>query len=187
MRRLAFGVLLLAMPALGQAQSLGDAARQEKDRREKNAAGGVKAQTVTEEDLKNGKGQLANDPDADAGEAMVPTTTGGTSGPATVGVPGAPPSQAPTAARGESYWRGAHERALARLEGAKEKYQHYTDMVLVPGYYYAAKNGHAQIDSVGQLQGMTARAKGEMDAAQKALDDLEERARRAGVPPGWMR
>jgi hypothetical protein len=30
-------------------------------------------------------------------------------------------------------------------------------------------------------------AKADLDAAQKALDDLLEEARRANVPPGWLR
>jgi hypothetical protein len=43
------------------------------------------------------------------------------------------------------------------------------------------------IGSVGELQKLTADAKAELDAAQKALEDLEEEARRANVPPGWLR
>ena len=38
-----------------------------------------------------------------------------------------------------------------------------------------------------QLQAMVAQAKANMLAAQKALDDLEERARRQSIPPGWLR
>lgn len=31
------------------------------------------------------------------------------------------------------------------------------------------------------------RVKGEIEARKKAIDDLEEEARKAGVPPGWIR
>ncbi len=31
------------------------------------------------------------------------------------------------------------------------------------------------------------RVKGEIEAQKKAIADLEEEARRAGIPPGWLR
>jgi len=60
-------------------------------------------------------------------------------------------------------------------------------MNLVPGYEYQDGKGRTVIGSVEELQRMTAAAKAELDAAEKALADLRERARRAGVPPGWLR
>jgi hypothetical protein len=50
-------------------------------------------------------------------------------------------------------------------------------------------DAHGQVlyRSLGDLQQATARAKAERDAAQRALEDLLEEARRAGVPPGWLR
>ena len=49
----------------------------------------------------------------------------------------------------------------------------------------AAKKEKAR--SVEHLQGLTAEAKSELDEAERALADLLEDARRAGVPPGWLR
>jgi hypothetical protein len=43
------------------------------------------------------------------------------------------------------------------------------------------------ITSIEQLQGKTAAAKKAVEAAERALVNLEEEARRAGVPPGWLR
>jgi hypothetical protein len=60
-------------------------------------------------------------------------------------------------------------------------------MNLVPGYEYQDEKGRTVTRSVDELQRMTAAAKAELDAAEKALADLRERARRAGVPPGWLR
>jgi hypothetical protein len=34
---------------------------------------------------------------------------------------------------------------------------------------------------------MTAQAKAELEAAERAIETLEDEARRAGVPPGWLR
>lgn len=57
--RVVFLVAVLGMPALLWSQDLADAARKEKERRSKvQAAGG----TLTNDDLKTTKGQLANDP-----------------------------------------------------------------------------------------------------------------------------
>ena len=60
-------------------------------------------------------------------------------------------------------------------------------MHLVPGYEYVDSSGRTVIRSIEELQGLTARAKAEREAAEKALEDLLEEARRANVPPGWLR
>jgi hypothetical protein len=57
----------------------------------------------------------------------------------------------------------------------------------VPGYEYVDERGRAVIRSVEELQKLTATAKAELGAAEKALDDLLEEARRANVLPGWLR
>jgi hypothetical protein len=57
--------VLLGLLAVGNgawAQGLGDAARREKERREKAGQGDAAAKVVTDEDLRNNPGQLANDP-----------------------------------------------------------------------------------------------------------------------------
>jgi hypothetical protein len=58
---------------------------------------------------------------------------------------------------------------------------------LVPGYVYQDDRGRTVIGSVEELQKLTAAAKAELDAAEKAKEDLFEEARRANVPPGWLR
>jgi hypothetical protein len=60
-------------------------------------------------------------------------------------------------------------------------------MNLVPGYEYVDAKGMPAIRSVEELQALTARAKAELEAAQKSLEDLLEQARHASVPPGWLR
>ncbi len=58
---------------------------------------------------------------------------------------------------------------------------------LVPGMRYVDEKGQTVIGSVRELQGLTRRARAELAAAEKALEDLHDEARRAGVPPGWLR
>ncbi len=52
---------------------------------------------------------------------------------------------------------------------------------------YVDEKGATVIGSVRQLQGLTRRARAELAAAEKALEDLLEQARRAGAQPGWLR
>jgi predicted metal-dependent phosphoesterase TrpH len=84
-------------------------------------------------------------------------------------------------------WRQSVAQARARVERARRSYQTLAGLNLVPGYEYQDAKGRTVIHSVDELQRMTAEAKAELDAAEKALADLLERARRAGVPPGWLR
>ena len=77
--------------------------------------------------------------------------------------------------------------AKARIEAARKKHQAMASLTLVPGYEYVDDRGRTAIRDVEHLQALTAQAKAELDATEKALEDLLEEARRAGVPPGWLR
>lgn len=182
MRRGGAAFLLWLCPTLVLGQSLADVARKEKERRQRNEESGVKPLVVTDEELKTGKGELANDPDAPgmyepAAERPVRGSRARTAEPA--------------GSRGdadEGSWRGRKASAVARLEAARQKHDTFSQMWLAPaGEYYVDRKTGRRIESVGELQKLTAGAKAELDAAQKALDDLEEEARRAGIPPGWLR
>lgn len=182
MSRLTVVVLAMLLPSLVLGQSLGDAARKEKERRQKNEEAGVKTRVVTEDELLSGDGQLANDPDE---EGMYEPAPDGSLARGAV-------SKADKAGvqrqSDETSWRDRKARAVARAESARKKHEMYSEMWLAPaGEYYVNRKTGKRIDSVGELQKLTAAAKAELDAAQKALDDLEERARRANVPPGWLR
>ena len=73
------------------------------------------------------------------------------------------------------------------MERARRSYQTLAGMNLVPGYEYPDEKGRTVVHSVDELQRLTAAAKAGLDAAEKAPADLRERARRAGIPPGWLR
>ena len=77
--------------------------------------------------------------------------------------------------------------ARERVDKTRRAHETLAGMHLVPGYQYADSSGRTVIRSVEELQGLTARAKAEREAAEQALEDLLEQARRANVPPGWLR
>ncbi len=58
---------------------------------------------------------------------------------------------------------------------------------MVPGDIMVDEKDRPVITTVEKLQGMTIAAKKAWDAAQKGLANLEEEARKAGVPPVWLR
>jgi hypothetical protein len=171
----------LAVPPLAGAQGLGDASAKENQRRQQSKA--PKAKTYTQEELPTlpptaNEGAL---PSGDAGaQPPGPGLTAGTT-------PASAPDEETTRAREEDRWRSRVAAARARVDKARRQHQALAAMNLVPGYEYVDAQGRTVIGSVEQLQHMTATAKGELDAAEKALDDVLEEARRANVPPGWLR
>jgi hypothetical protein len=182
--KLVLTALLLSLsPALVLGQSLADVAQKEKERRQKNQEKGVKPRVVTDEELKAGEGKLANDPSK---PGMYQAATESPSGGVASGGGAEKTEQAEPA--GEAAWRGRMADARAKVEAARKKHEAFSQMWLVPdGSYYVNKKTGERIQSVEQLQAMTAAAKAELDAAEKAVEDLELEARRASVPPGWLR
>jgi aspartate/tyrosine/aromatic aminotransferase len=73
------------------------------------------------------------------------------------------------------------------LEEARKRRELLSKLHLTTGAYYVDENNQPVITSVEQLQGMVAQSQAELDAASEALRQLREDARRAGVPPGWIR
>ena len=173
------GLVLLLLPAVAVAQGLGDAAKKEQARRKETQQKGTKVRTYTEEQLQ-ALPPIANQADAGAAAARQSTRPVAPAG-------GSRDGEDARRAQDEAYWRGRVAKAQARLDAAREAHQTLSSLVLVPGYVYVDRNGRTVIGSVGQLQAMTARAKADLDGAQKALDDLLEEARHANVPPGWLR
>lgn len=186
-RTLAALAVCLTLPALGAAQGLGAAAARERQRR----APGQKtaeSKTYTEEDLKS------LPPVEDPGASSGPNDTSSMT-------PGTAPKSAPTGSsqtegsdreevertQAEARWRSRADAARARVDEARRQLEYFEGLNLVPGVRYVDEKGQTVIGSVRELQGLTRRARAELAAAEKALEDLQDEARRAGVPPGWLR
>jgi hypothetical protein len=166
--RLLPALVLVLLPSLAAAQSMGDAAAKERERRRKaREAGEASVPVVTEKELKANPGKLANNP-ADA--PAVPAS-----------------SPAPTLARGlastssaeEESWRGRAAGLRARIDAARQQYESTREREF-KGPYYRGESSEG-------LRLAVARAKQALEAAEKALQDLEDSARRQGIPPGWLR
>ena len=173
--------LVGAMPS--EAQSLAAAARAEEARRQKNRDNGVKVEVVDAKalDAAGGKAGTLSSPGT-SGKTAARTAAPSAASPGTGSA-----SASPRDGRDESYWRARVRQAEARLADAQAAYDTLASMSLVPGYVYQDSHGKTVINSIEELQAMTARAKAERDAAQKALEDVHEDARRSGALPGWLR
>ncbi|MBN2368966.1 MAG: hypothetical protein JXO72_00595 [Vicinamibacteria bacterium] len=181
--------IILAVPTLAIGQSLAEIARKEAERREKKKEQGVAARVVDENELEQARiarDRESGDVDTDASKTPAAHTT-----PAETDATLSPRGQSSNdesarRRKQETEWRSRAAQAEARIETSKKRYEQLQSMYLAYGEYYQDSKGQV-IASPEQLQAMTARAKADLEAAEKALEDLRDSARRQGVPPGWLR
>jgi DNA repair exonuclease SbcCD ATPase subunit len=91
----------------------------------------------------------------------------------------------------ETYWRNRMAQAreaLRRAEAFADALQSRinalsTDVVNRDDPYQRAKLADDRLKALAELQ----RVQGEIEQSKKAITDIEEEARQAGVPPGWVR
>jgi hypothetical protein len=178
------GVLLtLAVPVC--AQSLGDLAKKEAERR-KTAPPATK--TYTNEDLKKlpplpddvKPGDKAKTDDAaKAGDAAKP------------GQAKPDAASAPAAAKDEKYWRGrisAVKDEIAKNEAFRDALQSQINGLSADFSARDDPNQRAKIaDDRQKAIAQLAAVNEAITKAVKSIADIEEEARRAGVPPGWIR
>ena len=181
-------VLIVVSVALGWAvpssgQSLADVARKE-DSRRKNIK--QTSPVLTNKDLKPSDGRAAPPPVAVPEPPPAPPEA---AAPAAAGQDEA--DEAVEAEQDEQAWR--QKMADARL--ALERNQMYADAlqskINALGADFAARDDPAQRAQI-ELERKRAiaeqeRVQAEVAAQTKAIADLEEEARKAGVPPGWIR
>jgi hypothetical protein len=197
MRRHGPWVALLLIATAGYAQSLGDVARQETERRKKvQSEKGSSSSVVGEEALAKAADQRERE--AANGESAPSQPTPNASGQRSAPRP-AEPQNTPSAAnndlererqqreKDEATWRKRMANAEARVQKARAHHDRVKGLTLTPGDYLVDERGRVVVRSVEHLQQIVADAKGELEAAEKALEDLTESARREGVPPGWLR
>ena len=91
----------------------------------------------------------------------------------------------------ETYWRNRMAQAreaLRRAEAFADALQSRinalsTDVVNRDDPYQRAKLADDRLKALAELQ----RVQGEIEQSKKAIADIEEEARQAGIPPGWVR
>jgi hypothetical protein len=189
-RRFVLCAILIATAAPLPAQSLADVARAEEARR-KTVKG--QAKVYTNDTLRG----------ADGGEPpAAPPTASASSSPANTAAvdaaakPGSPQPNAPApaaadGAKDEKFWRdrlAAARDALARSQTFAEALQTqinglYTEFVNMNDPAQRALIEQKRLAAIAEQD----RVKGDITRQTKALADIEDEARRANVPAGWLR
>jgi hypothetical protein len=210
LRRLAVQVLVVAVALAAvltsgaPAQSLGDVARQEESRRKGTGAGKV----YTNGDLRGAPAPAATAPSPSTPSASAPST-GAPAAPADATKPagtkpadgnakagdaqGAKPGAAPAAdPKGDAAsWRKRREGIETSLERAKSFAEALQSRINGLSADFTARDDPAQrsIVAADRQKALTEldRVKKEITEHTKALADLQEEARKSGVPAGWLR
>jgi hypothetical protein len=187
-RRLLIGTVLVAGAAPIAAQNLADVARAEEARRK--AVKG-QAKVYTNETL---RGPDGGDPPA-APSAPAPVATPAANAPAKPDAtsPGTKSAATPAAdsATDEKYWRDrltSARDALGRSQTFAEALQAqinglYTEFVNMSDPAQRAVIEQKRLAAIAEQD----RVKADIARQTKALADIEEEARRANVPAGWLR
>ena len=173
---------LLAGAATVSAQSLGDLAKKEAERRK--AAPGA-AKTYTNDDLK----QLPPPAGTATGKAAEELKNADPTKPAEPEKVDATKPAEP--AKDEAHWRGritAAREDIRRNESFLEALQSRVnaltaDFTARDDPYQRAKIAEDRQKALAEM----ARLKEDIEKGKKSITDIEEEARRAGVPPGWIR
>ena len=187
------------------AQSLGELAKQEEARRK---AVTKPARVYTNEDLKS---ETPAEPTAaaDAGKESAPATAvdsgqakagaaapaapkgGASAAPATPAAPPAADDKDKTDAKTEAYWRKRMtdaRDAAARAQTLQDALQSRIN-ALSTDFVNRDDPAQRQVIASDRQKALAEldRVKKELQQAQKSIGDIQEEARRAGVPPGWVR
>ncbi len=191
MKRFCFALVAcsLVVAASSSAQSLADVARKEEARRK---AIKTPSKVYTDADLKRAPATSQSQNAAPAPASAAPGQAGASAAaqPTTGGEPKAGEKQ-PEPEKDEAWWRSRITEARAKLERSKLLADAMQTRINSLTNDWAARDDPAQrallaqerARAIGELQ----RLKDEIDAATKEIADIEEEARVAGVPPGWLR
>jgi len=180
------GVMVaLAIPA--SAQSLGELAKKEQERRKALPAA---KKVYTDDDLKKIAAASGISTDDPARPADAPKPADGTA-PAKNGDPAKADKDKGDTAMGETQWRAkmtAARDSLRRNEMFAEALQSRingltADFTARDDPYQRAQIADQRQKALAELD----QVKKDIDGSKKAISDIEEDARRANVPPGWIR
>jgi hypothetical protein len=184
--------LLILAPAVAGAQTLADVAKAEEARRK---TVDKPSKVYTNGDLRSDFTQAS--PPAAPGASAAPAPGGSAAAPGDASAAGAVSTakpQAPAAApaqRDETYWRGrintardAVNRSRMFLDALQSRINALTTQVINrDDPYQQASLEQERAKNLAELE----RVKKEIDDQTKAIAAIEDEARRAGVPPGWLR
>lgn len=186
MRRLVccFVLLAVAAPAAASAQGLAEVARKEEERRKATKSGKV----YTNDDLKADIGSSSPAAPSNASPAA-PAATPAPAEPAAAVDPPVGGKAEPE--KDEAYWRSRIDAARSALERSRIFADALQSRLNALSTDFVNRDDPAQRSQL-ELERQRAvaelgRVKTEIAAQTKAIADIEEEARKAGVPPGWLR
>jgi len=182
---LGFGIWALGF-SLTSAQTLGDVAKREEARRKQVTA---PSKVYTNEDLRGGDAGAAAP--APASQAAAPNAA-----PPAAPAAGAQPKDADKAAaddpkKTEAYWKDRVAKIRADLDRAKTFADALQSRINALTTDFSARSDPAQRSQIGNDRQKALaeldRVKKEIEANTKAIADIQEEARKTGVPAGWVR
>ncbi len=176
-------ILLMAAPALAQ-PPLAEVAREEKERR---ASISEKSRVYTNDDLGGGLGLTTRRPasPAEGTDPIEPAPSAAAAG------PDAPPTPETDPQRTEEFWRQrittareGHRRAELLVDALQNRVDSlWADFTARDDPFQRAQIEQDRNDALAELE----RTRAEVDRSKQEIADIQEEARRAGVPPGWLR
>jgi hypothetical protein len=195
-------VCLIALPTVvclaggvAYTQSLAEVARKEEQRRQ---SVGKSSKVYTNKDLqpvRPGGSVTAGSTVTPAGEEDVSDGKEGDGRPAEPGgrhdSPQASPDDGPPKQYTEAQWRTRMAEAHVELERARMFAEALQSRINALAADFSARDDPAQRAAIEtdrqRALAELARVKTDIEIKTKAIADIEEEARRAGVPPGWLR
>lgn len=177
-------ILLAAAPALAQ-PSLAEVAREEQERR---ATISEKSRVYTNEDLQGGLRLTTGAPPSEDAKSPDPEDQ------ETTDASDAPPpaeTEADAPAQDEEYWRQritaareARQRAELLVSALQNRVDGlWADFTARDDPFQRAQIEQDRLDALAELE----HTRGEIDRYRQEISDIQEEARRAGAPPGWLR
>jgi len=181
---LGFGLWALGF-AVTSAQTLGDVAKREDARRKQVK---TPAKVYTNEDLRGDAGAPAPAP---AGQTTAPNSAQAAPPSADAQPKDAEKAAADDPKKTEAYWKDRLAKARADLDRAKTFADALQSRINALTTDFAARSDPAQRAQIGNDRQKALaeldRVKKEIAANTKAIADIQEEARKAGVPAGWVR
>ena len=188
-------VLASSVATAAAAQGIGDAARKERARRATTPAKEPARVYVIDGSTSKDKSQSSDNAASPSGTRAGTAVTGE---PTLASMPTSSLTDGPTDSNGksESYWRGRYASAQRAIDAADRRVKELEASVAqygpIPqgpavGCYTGDCMSAGQIMAGQRALRQLEAAKEQAAAARKAMDDLQEAARRAGALPGWLR
>jgi hypothetical protein len=181
-------VLVAATAGAGQAQSLADVARAEAARRK---AVGEPVKVYTNDDLRADFTKPATPPPATgtAAPSAAPATATPAKAAGSAAAAGAPAAAGQV--RDQAYWSSRMTEARAKLDRSQAFAQALQNRIDMLWTDFVNRGDPVQQRAIEQERN---KALAELDALKKEIDEnskavaqIEDEARRAGVPSGWLR